>query len=378
MIFPKHTSSSRLFWITLLLCHLALLCFLYFKFGFNVLQEGDKYLSDANNLTRGNYSRAFEYQRFSSFYIIYLSLFLFLKLPVLTIFLSTYLLSLTAYILFYKLLKELTSQAVAKVWLSLMMLSPMLQYWQFNLFSETFFIAVSLLFIYIVLKRNVKKRIFKTLPLALALIFSRPGGILIVLSLFALYAFRYQLLSKKVILSATVLSGLLLLYMVIFKMPVHYEGVCKEVAGGAVYAGFPTLQISDLPEGNYTLWNCYQNIIAQNGYSALGTLFAKKGLSFFVITRPYYTLFHNFINGFHYLFYIFSIAGIFLILKSKNRERPFFLILLSIVFLNALMVAFTFNEWSERYTVQVFPYIFILAAFTINILLQKLKNRFAV
>jgi hypothetical protein len=378
LIFLKHTSPNRLFWYILLPAHFILLSLLYTKFGFNLSQEGDKYLSGAHNLIAGSFSKAFEYQTFSSFYIIYLSFFLFLKLPAVCILLFTYMLNLTACLSFYKLLKELISEVNAKVWLTLMLLSPMLQYWQLNLFSETFFIAISLLFISSVLRTNTKNRAVKAFFLALVLILTRPGGILVVVPVLALYALWHKPAAKKLILTACFLSGLLLFYVIIFELKLHYPGVSSEVAGGSVYAGFPTLKPVNFPKWQYTLWNCYQNIIEQNGLATLNSLFLRKWESFFVITRPYYTFFHNFINAFHYLFYGFSIAAIYLVFKLKHIRASFFLSLMGIIFLNSLMVALTFNEWSERYTVQVFPFIFVLSAFPISLAIHKLKNKRAV
>jgi hypothetical protein len=38
------------------------------------------------------------------------------------------------------------------------------------------------------------------------------------------------------------------------------------------------------------------------------------------------------------------------------------------------MVSLIYNEWSERHTVQVFPYIFVGGAYTISLLLEKFKR----
>ena len=134
--------SQKLFWIGLLCCHFIVLAFLYFKFGFNTLNEGDKYLTRANFFAHGDFVNSTQYQTFYIAYVVYLSVFIFLKIPTLLIFLSTYLISLFAYYKFHQLISTYINNQTAKLWLIFVCLSPLVQYWQFNLFSETFFNSV--------------------------------------------------------------------------------------------------------------------------------------------------------------------------------------------------------------------------------------------
>ena len=375
MTLKKYIHGGRLFWLVLMLCHVALMLFLYRSFGINILNEGDKYLSEARNLIRGEISLAFEHQHFYAVYIIYLSFFLFCKVPVTVIFVCTYLLSLLSYFLFYKALKELISSATAKIWIALVLLSPMLQFWQFNLFSETFFIALSLIFISIVVSQRTKRRTINLFLLSLLLIFSRPTGIFMVLAFFCYSAWPNKF-SLKERLSASFAICILIFIAFIFFMPLHYKGIAYEVASGSIYCGIPTLMPTTLSPGDYTLAQCYKAIIHDQSVTTLGVLFFKKFFSFFITTRPHYSSLHNFINGAHTLFYLFAASGIYLSLKHR-RVKLFFTCLLIIILLNALLVGLVFNEWTERYTVQVFPFIFVFAAYSISLILIKVRKHVA-
>ena len=167
--------------------------------------------------------------------------------------------------------------------------------------------------------------------------------------------------------------GVVLMIVIVFFMPLPYKDFSFQIASGAIYCGCPTLPSTSLSEANYTLWNCYTYIYNTYGLSELLQLFIKKGLSFFVTSRPYYSSFHNMLNRAHDIFYIFGIIGIFSAYKYKKKWIPLLTALFIIVILNALMVSLIYNEWSERHTVQVFPYIFVGGAYTISFLLAKIK-----
>jgi len=81
MSIKKLLSSEKLFWTILLIGHISILAVLYFNFGFNTLNEGDKYLSRAKYFAQGDFINSTQYQTFYIAYVIYLSLFIFFKIP---------------------------------------------------------------------------------------------------------------------------------------------------------------------------------------------------------------------------------------------------------------------------------------------------------
>lgn len=345
---------------------------LYQTFGLNVSQEGRKYLIEAQFLTDGNFQKAFAFQTFYSVYIIYLSIFKLLHLSYLLIFISNYIISLLGYYCFYKLLKECSSPTLSKTWLAIIIINPLVQYWQFNLFSETFFMAISMIYCYILFYSAINYRLPKIIFLSLVLILCRPTGIFTVGVLTGLFITTRTIIPKRTIGRLSIAGFIALFLLIISAVPLHYEGYSREIAMGSVYCGFPTFTFPVLPRGSYTIWDCYQYIYQHHGIGAIIELFLKKIISFFGLTRPYYTPFHNIINALHYVFYGFALFGIYKSWGYKTIETYLIKTLLVIILLNALLIGLVFNEWSERFTVVIFPFVFFFASVGI---LNLCKNK---
>jgi hypothetical protein len=153
---------------------------------------------------------------------------------------------------------------------------------------------------------------------------------------------------------------------ILFFFQLPYHDFSKYISNGSIYYGFPSWSSPELAPGNYTLFNCYQFIIEQKDVKTLFSLFIQKLNSFFLTTRPYYSNFHNTINVSHHFLYPFALLAIYFSYK-KQKAIYYFLITFSvIILLNALMVGLIFNEWSERHTLHVFPYIMLLAAYSMT------------
>jgi len=365
---------SRLFFVVLLLLHALLLLLLYRHFGLNVNGEGDKYYSSAAQLANGNAHQAFAYQWLYSIYILYLALFIKLGLTQTAIIVLTYLLSMLAYACFYKLLRHRLHISIARIWLAFMLLSPMLQFWTLSLYSEPFFIALMLLCARALLCNEAEPRLpWLAIVLSVLLIFTRPSGILVLLALWSFWLWqRYPAKLQVIVYSAL---GLLLVLGICFAclVPLHYRGYVPDLSQGSVYAGFP-LYGPPLPPGDhYTLLDCYAHLRQQAGTGQSVLLFFKKTVSFFVLQRPYYSDWHNRINGAHLLFYVLCVYALLRI--RIDAFRAWLWLCVGIVALHALLTGVFFNEWSERYTVVAFPFIFVAAAIGFYNLKQAITRR---
>ncbi len=349
------------YWSVIALLHLAVMGLLYYQFGLSTQNEGAKYLYEAQLLVDGHLPKTINYDGLYSGYVIYIALFLILKLPVSCIFIVTYLLSLFAYWQFYHFLKMQISNIIATIWLSLMLLSPMVLYWQFTLFSETFFIAISLLFIS-VLFDNKSFKITRLCVLVPLLILSRPSSVFTILVMVLYYVYTQHKITLKKSIVIFISSLLVLGVAVVCYMPLPYTNFTYEITSGAVYCGFTTLPATLLPTGKYTLLECYFYIYHQYGLSTVLKLFIQKWVSFFNITRAYYSTFHNVFNALNASFYVLAMMAIYDEFKNKLQRNKLMLSFFSIIILNSLMVAFIYNEWSERHTVEIFPYLFVMAA----------------
>jgi hypothetical protein len=365
MSLKKIVSHPYFFWVVLAIIHICVLTALYIKFGFNTVNEGDKYLTRATYLAHGDFINSTQYQTFYVSYVVYLAFFVFIKAPTLLIFMSTYSLSLLAYYKFHKLISSYINYETSRLWLVLICLSPLIQYWQFNLFSETFFIAVSLLFAYVSLFDYIKYRSVKISILAFIVIFSRPSGIFTVMCVLLFKLYQDKRFTKKQILILGSFTLLILFIGISFFFQLPYHDFSKYISNGSIYYGFPSWTSPELPPGNYTLFNCYQFIVHQKGVTTLFSLLIQKFNSFFLTTRPYYSNFHNLINLCHHLFYTFVLLALFFSYKKQKQIYTFLISFLTIILLNALMISLIFNEWSERHTLHVFPYVLLLASYSI-------------
>jgi hypothetical protein len=352
--------------------HIAVMTALYLKFGLNTINESDKYLTSAEAVVNGDISGGLEYQLFYSGYIFYLAFFLLLKLPVTMIFIVTYLLSIFSFFNFYLFIEKLFDKITAQIWIALMLISPLILFWQFHLYSEIFFISLSLLFISLLFS----EKYFLGTVLAILLILSRPSGIFTVAIMTAVFLLRKKTFSKRFIFVPLFSFLAMVITIVIFFIPMHYRGVCIDVASGSVYCGFPALYLPDISQTDHTLAFCYRYIISGYGAKVFVALFLKKLFSFFNLTRHWYTGFHNLANALHYIFYLLAILGTYL--SRYMPQNIFFRGLLLVILMNALLVALFFNEWSERYTVQVFPYIFLMSAFALQRFYNKVTGKLAV
>jgi hypothetical protein len=365
MSFKKLLLSEKTFWTILLIGHLLILVVLYCNFGFNTLNEGDKYLTRASYFAQGDFVNSTQYQTFYIAYVIYLSLFIFFKIPIFLIFLSTYLISVFSYLKFYKLISNTINHQTGRLWLLMISFSPLIHYWQFNLFSETFFIAISLLLVYVCLFPQLKYRFFKIGFLVLVVIFSRPSGVFTVICTLLFVVYKNNLITKK----NTVIIGLLALISlfigIVFFFQLPYHDFSKYISNGSIYYGFPGWFSPELPPGNYTLYNCYEFIFHNKGLKTLIFLFYQKFNSFFLTTRAYYSNFHNLINKSHHILYVFALLSLIISYKKEKWVFRFLATFFLIILLNALMVSLIFNEWSERHTVHVFPYIMLLASYSL-------------
>lgn len=364
MSFKKIISHPYFFWITLALVHVLVLITLYLKFGFNTVNEGDKYLSRATYFAQGDFINSTQYQTFYVSYVVYLAFFVFVKAPTLIIFMSTYSISLFAYYKFHKLISSYINYETSYVWLIMMCVSPLIQYWQFNLFSETFFIAVSLLFAYVSLFDYIKYRALKISLLGLIVIFARPSGIFTVICILLFKLYQDKRFTKKqiLLLGSSTLFFLFIGILFFFQLP--YHDFSKYISNGSIYYGFPSWSSPQLPPGNYTLFNCYQFIVEQKDLKTLLSLFIQKLNSFFLTTRPYYSNFHNTINASHHLLYPIALLALYFSHKKQKAVYRFLIAFSVIILLNALMIGLIFNEWSERHTLHIFPYIMLLASYS--------------
>ena len=163
-----------------------------------------------------------------------------------------------------------------------------------------------------------------------------------------------------------------MLIAILFYVPVETKGYIKPIVAGCIIVEKPDY---DVPEFNQleksTLSAAYTYLFRQNDLPYIIGLYFRKVISFFTLTRPYYSAFNNTILALHYLLYALAFAGVFT-LKQKRGLVLF----LSCIFLVTKLTALTYNEWHYRFTLAIFPFLIILSAPSLNFLLISTLKRF--
>jgi hypothetical protein len=250
-----------------------------------------------------------------------------------------------------------------------MMLCPLLVYWNCCLYSESFFMALSLLFIS-ALFRDKKM----ALTYAVILLFSRPAGIFTILfGLMLRYVCKEKFSFKR---SVLFLSAMLvpLFAFVFFFVELHGNGVAREILSGSVICGFPTHPMSEYLPLHFTMVKSYSYYLGQYGFADLAGVWMRRAISFFTLTRPYFSFTHNVINSVFSVFFLTNALAFILSFKQLKKYFSEIFYVQLLILLNCCLVILFFNEWNDRYTVVVFPYLFFTSAVFFAHLIKKEKT----
>ena len=145
--------QGKYFWILAFVLHLLVLLVLFSKFGINISNEGDKYISIAQQLNADNFSDSFKYLWFYSTYILFLAACFKIGLSVYVILFLQYILSLIGFYCFYKFIvkQSLLSEVYARLCTLLIATCPIILYWQLTFYTESFFLALVMITTYLTL-----------------------------------------------------------------------------------------------------------------------------------------------------------------------------------------------------------------------------------
>lgn len=333
-------------------------------YGFNTDNEGKKFLAETQLLLQGNTDFVWRYQLLNLSYLLYLLPFVALTIHPIIIILVTHTITLYAYYKFYQLLKMCYSQLVAITWLAGMLLCPLFLYWNFSLYSESLFIALTLLFVCSLFQSN---KLFTSFILGALLLFCRPAGIFVILLAGLLKLISLKKINLKQSFAILFVSLGAAFFIVFFFVPLHFKGVAIHILNGSIICGLPQHHVNQFPTTNYTLYSAYAFFIEQYGFIDFLLLLFKKAVSFFNISRAHYSTIHNVINLFFSALFIINFVTLYLTIKNvlKSYFHEVLFIQLYIV-LNCMLVVVFFNEWTERYTMVVFPFLFLSTAFIFN------------
>jgi 4-amino-4-deoxy-L-arabinose transferase-like glycosyltransferase len=336
---------------------------IFYSEGITLGLEAEKYILEGNNLyNTGHFS--------SSKYIFYLPVILLVYLcrltglPFESIVIIQSAISFLSLVCFYRLVTYLSGKTTAFFCSLCLALFIPLQIWNLCLYTDSIFISFTIIYTYTVFRQGEKgiKGLLLILAGLMVLVFSRPHGILFIPPTIIYLVFRKQPRHSKWI--SVGCSVLLLGAMYIF-LKAAFTG------GGDMDAMKPFIEehiicfVPLQPGGAHLDIIKTANPVKDLFYYIVHNplhflrLMGLKLLSFFNITRSYYSLPHNILLACVIIpVYFISIIGLF---RYPRAFRNFGIFLFSLLILYPLGATFQCDDWHSRFTMVVFPYFILLA-----------------
>lgn len=373
--FSPIINTRPLLFLALLFVGVHLL--LYLQSGIVITGEAEKYIEQGERLhLQASFSEQKYFFYLPVILLIWVSKTLHIGLDWVVV--VQVLLSALSQYFFYRLTLELTGKKnIAFIAALLLLVFLPYQAWNLYLYSESIFLSLSVLFIYSIYKAQQQKGYKRIIPVVLLviLIFSRPTGILLLFP-WVIYQIWIQKSTYKLLLHS--IAGLMIMLLAFLLINMLY-------AGGAdfnsvlpyveqhIICGVPTVQTVSNPGllktgsalGGLITW------IIQHPVDFAG-LFIKRLISFFNLTRSYYSTLHNMLLVLYLLpVYFFSFPGWG---KIREQNSLFFRFLLCLFILYPCAIALQCDDWHSRFTMPLMPYIILLAVLGIKSVLWSQKQ----
>jgi hypothetical protein len=357
----KQIVNRPIFWLLIIFCLVQVI--LYLKVGINTGLEAEKYIAQGNNLyDTGSFS--------ASKYIFYLPVILLVYLCRLLgtsyhlVVVIQIILAGIAVVYFYKLCRQLGNPYTGFAASLLLITFFPLQLWNFHLYTESVFISLCIIYAYIVFyygNKGIRGSVVILFFLTL-LIFSRPHGLLFIPPTIIYLLFRPQ--PKSMLFTSMALCGILFVCMFL-SLNAAFTG------GGDMDAMKPFLEehvicfvpmkpggaAIDIVKTTNPVHDLFYYVM-HNPFHFL-KLMGLKLLSFFNITRSYYTTVHNIYLALIIIpVYLLSIPGLVYITR---HFRSFSIFLISLLILYPLGATFQCDDWHSRFTMVIFPFFILLS-----------------
>lgn len=340
-----------MWWI--LTAHSLLLLAIWVQHGILLDKEALKYTECAEQVLRRDLSGLAHYRLYSAF-VLFLVPFFALGLPVAAVIAQAGLGVMAAFAM-RRIVQALDGTAwQADMAFGIFLLLYPLQTWTLALYSESFFVSVSMLFLAEAMRQKITWWRFSAL--ALVVLFARPVGILFVAPLVARAASIQLGLKRGHLIQATSLTLLLALLV----LPIMDADLLGVVVEGHAIGGFPKFPGMGQPVQGSSLASAEMQLIHDHGIGAWCALvFERIGWLLFA-GRPYFSTLHNALIAPVALLYPFALITVF-----RRRGQTLIMALSAMLLLNIVVVALTFAEWNGRFLVPMLPVFIVLAALSL-------------
>lgn len=376
-LFIDRLIKNALFFITIIWLFTTL--FYLNLFGIVTNLEAEKYIDQAHEFIKNGSFSAPRYW-FYSITIFIIVIALKLKIGLTGAFILQALLNLFAYLLFYKALKkifQIPATALAIV-LYLLFFWPY-QSWVVFLFTESaFFSLILILFSVVVLYKPQEAKNILLAGIALVLvIMARPLGILFTASIY-FYLFFSVEIKWKISLGFILIALMAFAYYAVNTIfsSINDWSITQAFEQESIICNLPTTtpsytQLHLAASGNpvYKLF-----FYITHNFSHFFHFAALKLQYFFLMTRSYYSVAHNyFLSGNTIVIYILAVAGFFI--KQHPFTKGINAFLLTSILIYTITIILQCDDFHNRFVLSIFPFFVILAARTAEfILLYFLKN----
>lgn len=344
----------RLWWI--LAAHALLLFGIWSLQGILTDKEALKYIGCAQDVLRGDLGGdLLQRYRLYATYILFLVPFVAIGIPTLAVVVQIGSGIWAAFTLRRCVLRLHGTPVQADLVLALFLLAYPIQIWTLALYSESFFVSLSILFLGEALRTD--RTLFRLLILAMLLTFARPVGILFVAPVLV---WRVMENSGKVRILWIWAAGTTLLLAILF-LPVHGMDQLRVVVEGHTIGGFPEHPEDGSRFHGSTLADAQFQLIRDHGLGSWAGIVLQRIAWFFSLWRPYFSNFHNALALPFLVLYPFALVTLF----RRWKKAPFVQVLTAILLLNAFVVGLTYAEWNGRFLVPLLPVIMLLAVLSV-------------
>jgi 4-amino-4-deoxy-L-arabinose transferase-like glycosyltransferase len=368
----RYIAQDRLV-LLLLLLFLLVQAALYSRTGTVTILEAEKYIREGTELASNG--RLTETR-----FIFYLPVILLIAVCKLTgaslffVVLFQVLLSAISLYCFYRVAEHLTTRKWALGVSVLLAVCIPVQQWNMYLYSDSIFISLSIIFFSILYFTGIKKTIHWPLFIFMlpAWCLARPAGLLFILPVFI---FLLSIKPKQKLYIIAAVAAFVLIFLAAgsyfngggdldtLKPYIEEHIICfvpQNTKGAALDVVRTGNQLNDL--FYYILHNPVHFI----------SLLFQKLVSFFNLTRPWYSSFHNIaLIVLMVPVYLFFIPGFF---RLYRHNRAYALFLISVFIMYPVGVVLQCDDWHSRFTMPVFPLMILVAGYGLFRLVASSKK----
>ncbi len=352
------------FWMIAQMVYLYLL-------GINDKEEAQTYLSITNEIIHGTSKLTPNYYLYSGYIFIQLVVH-FIGLAYKWVYLVQLILSGLALVAFTSILTVwLSSKKAIITTCFLYATCPFIQSWVCFLYTDSVFTSLLTIAIYFVVFQQYKtKNVIGLWTAILLLPFFRPVGFL-----FALLVIFYWLSSSKknwlnIALASIYLIGLLLFINYAFNNSKSFFYPYHN-AEANIICGLPSGLMHYINVPYHKGMSMFHFFIANPIMTFY--LFSHRLLKSFWITRPYFSTLHNLVIICLLIpYYFLALSGLFSIILQRKKVC-YFLIVGIFLFVMPLMLLCV--DWLTRFTLPIFPFIFLLVGIGINYWVNRYSNK---